>query len=194
MHDVSTQVEHLHYRDFSKNQKLTLWSSTAGFGLEQMDLLLISFAMASIIKTFGISNFQGGLIATFTTFGTLLGGLVFGMLADRIGRVRVFTWTVVIVAFATGAIYFAHNIWLIYILRFIAGVGTGAEYGAGITLIAENFAGKKIGKLTSLTQIGGQMGVIIAALASAVIIPNFGWNALFLFGLFPAFLAFVLRP
>ncbi|MBS9335603.1 MFS transporter [Fructobacillus sp. M1-13] len=186
-------AQHLRYRDFSKNQKLTLWSTTAGFGLEHMDALFISFAMTSIIQSLGISNFAGGLISTFSMFGTLIGGLVFGILADRIGRVRVFTWTLFIVAFATGAIYFAHNIWLVYTFRFIAGVGTGAEYGAGVTLIAENFAGKKIGKLTSLSQIGGQVGAILAAIASAIIIPLFGWNALFLVGLVPVFFAFVVR-
>ncbi|MBS9336837.1 MFS transporter [Fructobacillus papyrifericola] len=186
-------VEHLRYRDFTKNQKLTLWSTTTGFGLEHMDQLFISFAMSSIIASLHISNFAGGFISTISMFGSLIGGLFFGMLADRIGRVRVFTWTLIIVAFATGMIYFAHNIWLVYLFRFIAGVGTGAEYGAGVTLIAENFAGKKIGKLTSLTQIGGQVGAVLSAIASAIIIPTFGWNALFLVGLVPVLLAFVFR-
>lgn len=187
------EVEHLRYRDFTKNQKLTLWSTTTGFGLEHMDQLFISFAMSSIIASLHISNFAGGFISTISMFGSLIGGLFFGMLADRIGRVRVFTWTLIIVAFATGMIYFAHNIWLVYFFRFIAGVGTGAEYGAGVTLIAENFAGKKIGKLTSLTQIGGQVGAVLSAIASAIIIPTFGWNALFLVGLVPVLLAFVFR-
>ncbi|CAK1242420.1 MFS transporter [Fructobacillus fructosus] len=191
--DTAQPVEHLHYRDFSTNQKLTLWSTTAGFGLEHMDQLFISFAMSSIIASLHISNFAGGFISTISMFGSLVGGLFFGMLSDRIGRVRVFTWTLFIVAFATGAIYFAHNIWLVYTFRFIAGVGTGAEYGAGVTLIAESFAGKKIGKLTSLTQIGGQVGAVLSAIASAIIIPTFGWNALFLVGLVPVLLAFILR-
>ncbi|MDD9138561.1 MFS transporter [Fructobacillus sp. CRL 2054] len=191
--ETEQSVEHLHYRDFSKNQKMTLWSTAAGFGLEHMDALFISFAMSSIIKSLGISNFGGGLISTFSMFGTLIGGIVFGMLADRVGRVKIFTWTLAIVAFATGAIYFAHNIWLVYTFRFIAGVGTGAEYGACVTLIAENFANKKIGKLTSVAHIGGQFGGILAAIASALIIPAFGWNALFLVGLLPVAFAFVVR-
>ncbi|WP_347403110.1 hypothetical protein [Fructobacillus cardui] len=59
-----------------------------------------------------------------------------------------------------------------------------------MTLIAENFAGKKIGKLTSLAHIGGQVGAILAAIASAIVIPLFGWNALFLVGLFPRYFSF----
>ncbi|MDF7637336.1 MFS transporter [Leuconostocaceae bacterium ESL0958] len=183
----------LKHKDFSRNQKWTLWSTTAGFALEHMDALFISFALSSIISSLHLTNFAGGMIATVSAFGTLFGGIIFGMLADRIGRVRVFTMTLFFVAFATGALYFAHNIWLIYILRFLAGVGTGAEYGAGVTLIAENFRGYKIGRLTSLAHIGGQVGAILAAIASAVIIPLWGWNALFLVGLIPVSLAFFVR-
>lgn len=190
---IAQDQTNLRQEPFTKNQKLTLWSTVAGFGLEHMDALFISFALTSIISSFHVSNFAGGMIASVSSWGTLIGGILFGMLADRIGRAKVFTWTLFVVAFSTGAIYFAHNIWLVYLFRFIAGVGTGSEYGAGVTLIAENFAGKKIGKLTSLAHIGGQVGAILAAIASAIVIPLFGWNALFLVGLFPVILAFIAR-
>ncbi|MDF7627329.1 MFS transporter [Lactobacillaceae bacterium L1_55_11] len=180
-------------KPFTRNQKLTLWSTTAGFGLENMDVMFISFALSSIIASLHISNFAGGLIATVFSMGTLVGGLSFGMLADRLGRARVFTATLVIVALATAGMYFAHDIVTIYVLRFIVGMGTGAEYGAGVTMVAEAFAGHKIGRLMSLVQIGGQGGSILAALAAALIIPRFGWNALFLVGLVPVVFAFLVR-
>ncbi|GAP03157.1 permease [Fructobacillus pseudoficulneus] len=190
---LTQPTEVLRHKHFSKNQKLTLWSTTAGFGLENMDVMFISFALSSIIASLHISNFAGGLIATIFSLGTLVGGLCFGMLADRFGRARVFTGTLFIVAFATAGMYFAHNIWVLYALRFIVGAGTGAEYSAGVTMVAEAFSGKKIGRLMSIVQIGGQGGSILAALAAAFIIPRFGWNALFLVGLVPVIFAFAIR-
>ncbi|CAK1222414.1 MULTISPECIES: MFS transporter [Fructobacillus] len=186
-------TEVLRHKHFSKNQKLTLWSTTAGFGLENMDVMFISFALSSIIASLRISNFAGGLIATIFSLGTLVGGLCFGMLADKFGRARIFTSTLVIVALATAGMYFAHNIWVLYALRFIVGAGTGAEYSAGVTMVAEAFAGKKIGRLMSIVQIGGQGGSVLAALSAAFIIPRWGWNALFLVGLLPIIFAFLIR-
>ncbi|CAK1247198.1 MFS family (AraJ) [Fructobacillus fructosus] len=193
MTKTAHDAEAIHYKDFTKQQKVTMLSTTAGFSLEHMDHSLIPIATTAIVASLGVTQAAAGLITTFAMTGTLLGGLFFGMLADKIGRARIFNWTIFVVAFATAALYFADNIYEIYFLKFIAGFGTAAEYGAGVTLIAESFAGKKIGRLTSLAHIGGQTGTILAAIASAVILPKYGWNALCLFGLLPIAFAFFVR-
>lgn len=175
------------------NQKWTIASTSAGFALENMDVMFLSFALSSIIASLHISGAQAGLIATVTNLGMLAGGILFGLIGDRFGRVKTFTYTVFIFAFATAAMYFADNIQLIYLFRFIAGIGAGGEYGVGITLIAESFAANKIGKMTSVAAIGGQIGAVLAAVAAAFIIPAFGWNALFLIGLVPVILTYFIR-
>jgi Arabinose efflux permease len=177
----------------SKNQKWTIASTSAGFALENMDVLFLSFALSSIIADLHINGAQAGLISSITNLGMLVGGIFFGVIADRFGRVRTFSHTVFIFAFATAAMYFANSITLIYLCRFIAGVGAGGEYGVGITLIAENFNHHKIGKMTSIAAIGGQIGAILAAISAAFIIPAFGWRALFLFGLIPVGLTYFIR-
>lgn len=177
----------------SKNQKWTIASTSAGFALENMDVLFLSFALSSIISDLHINGAQAGLISSITNLGMLVGGIFFGVIADRFGRVRTFSHTVFIFAFATAAMYFANSITLIYLCRFIAGVGAGGEYGVGITLIAENFNHHKIGKMTSIAAIGGQIGAILAAISAAFIIPAFGWRALFLFGLIPVGLTYFIR-
>lgn len=174
-------------------QRQTILSTSAGFALENMDIMFLSFALTPIITTLGISSAAGGLISSITNLGMLAGGVIFGLIADRIGRVKTFSHTIFIFAFATAGMYFAHNIWIIYILRFIAGIGAGGEYGVGIALIAENFPSNKVGRVTSIAAIGGQVGAIFAALMAALIIPHFGWNALFLVGLLPVILAFIVR-
>ena len=75
----------------------------------------------------------------------------------------------------------------------LAIIGAGGEYGVGIALIAENFEPHLIGRLTSVAAIGGQVGAIFAAIMAAYIIPNFGWNALFLLGIIPVILTFFIR-
>ncbi|MCH5462336.1 MFS transporter [Lactobacillus sp. LC28-10] len=187
---METTVQH---HALSKNQKWTIASTSAGFALENMDVLFLSFALSSIIADLHINGAQAGLISSITNLGMLVGGIFFGVVADRFGRVRTFSHTVFIFAFATAAMYFANNITLIYLCRFIAGVGAGGEYGVGITLIAENFNHHKIGKMTSIAAIGGQIGAILAAIAAAFIIPALGWRALFLFGLIPVGLTYFIR-
>ena len=174
-------------------QKWTIASTSAGFALENMDVMFLSFALSSITADLHLSGTQAGLIASVTNLGMLAGGLLFGLLADRFGRVKVFSHTVFIFALATAAMAFAHSLTAVYVFRFLAGVGAGGEYGVGITLIAESFDHDKIGKMTSLAAIGGQLGAVLAAIAAALIIPTLGWQALFVFGLVPVGLTYFIR-
>ena len=102
-------------------------STASGFGLENMDVMFLSFALSSIIAELHLSGTQAGLISTITNIGMLLGGIFFGILADKIGRIKTFSHTIFIFAFATAAMFFAHNLTAIYICRFIAGIGAGGE-------------------------------------------------------------------
>lgn len=177
----------------TRNQKLVLTSSSLGFGLENMDVLFLSFTMSSIIASLHVSAGAAGLIGTITNWGMLLGGVLFGMLGDRFGRVKTFTYTIFVFALATALMSIANNITSIYIFRFIAGIGAGGEYGLGITLIAEAFPKKELGRMSSIASIGGQVGAGAAAIIAAFVIPSLGWHALYLFGLLPIILVFFVR-
>lgn len=189
MQQTSTQIGHT----MTKNQKWVMASAAAGFSLENMDIMFLSFALAPIIAELHISSAAAGWIGSITNLGMLAGGAIFGLVGDRIGRVKTFTYTIFIFAFATAAMFFAHTLPMIYTMRFLAGIGAGGEYGVGIALIAENFQPGLIGRLTSLAAIGGQVGAIFAAVMAAYIIPAFGWNALFLLGVIPVILTFFIR-
>lgn len=181
---------------YSANQKWTLASTSTGFAMQAMDLMFLSFALTPIIKQFHTTGTVGGTIASFSNIGMLVGSLIFGYLADNFGRVKVFTYTIFIFAFATAAMAFANNIYLIYVLRFLAGMGAGAELGTGVTLIAENFKGNKVATFTSYAESFGELGAILSALIAAWALgtfPRIGWRVLFLFGLLPVILAFLVR-
>jgi len=177
----------------SSYQSKVVASTTAGFGLENMDVMFLSFALSSIIADLHLSGTQAGLIATITNIGMLLGGVFFGVLADRVGRIKTFTYTIFIFAFATAALFWANSLPLIYLCRFLAGIGAGGEYGIGMTVLAESFPKKQLGRVSSFVGVAGQIGAILAALLAAWILPQFGWHALFLFGLLPVVITFFIR-
>ena len=118
----------------------------------------------------------------------LLGGLVFGVLADRYNKFKVFKWTIVIFAVATGLIYFTTSLPYLYIMRFIAGIGVGGEYGVAIAIMASIVPKEKMGRISSLNGIAGQVGSITSALLAGWLAPTLGWKGLFLFGLAPLLL------
>lgn len=188
MEQSTTKMSHM-----SKQQKWVTASTAAGFSLENMDIMFLSFSLASIIADLHISSGQAGMIGSITNIGMLVGGAIFGIIGDRHGRVKTFSYTIFIFAFATAAMYFAHDLTSIYILRFLAGIGAGGEYGVGMAMIAENFKHNHVGRITSIAAIGGQVGAIFAALLATFIIPDFGWNALFLVGIIPVILTYFIR-
>lgn len=106
-------------------QKQVVASTAFGFVLENMDIMFLSFTLSSIISELHISSAAAGWIGTITNFGMLVGGVIFGILADRIGRIKTFSHTIFIFALATAAMYFANNLTLIYVCRFLAGIGAG---------------------------------------------------------------------
>ncbi|HEM3710540.1 TPA: MFS transporter [Streptococcus suis] len=171
-----------------KNNRRALASAIVASGTDDLNVMFLSFSMASIIKELSISSAQAGWIATITNLGMLLGGLVFGVLADRYNKFKVFKWTIVIFAIATGLIYFTTSLPYLYIMRFIAGIGVGGEYGVAIAIMASIVPKEKMGRISSLNGIAGQVGSITSALLAGWLAPTLGWKGLFLFGLAPLLL------
>ncbi|MGE8207489.1 MFS transporter [Heyndrickxia sp. NPDC080065] len=171
----------------------TVVASVAGLTLEGMDIMFISFAMSMIISEFHIDLATGGLISSITNIGMLVGGIIFGILADKFGRVRIFTYTIFLFAIGTALTGFATNIEQVYVFRFIAGLGAGGEYGIGMALVAEAWPKNKQGRASSYVSIGAQFGVILAALLSAIILPTLGWRGLFFIGVIPVIFAYIVR-
>ncbi|CCF25335.1 MFS transporter [Leuconostoc citreum] len=175
------------------DQKVVLGSTTLGFTLDHMDATFLSFALAPMIAELHISGAQGGIIAAMSNWGALIGSVLFGILADRIGRVRVLSYTIILVTFATVILAFLDNAHTIYASRFLLGMGTGGEYGVSMALIAESFKANKVGRISSITAIGGQVGAILAAILATMIMPAFGWRGLFMIGFLPLIVVYIVR-
>lgn len=166
-----------------------MWASVIGYAMDGLDVLILSFAMAAIVAEFGLSLGEGGLIATYTLIGTVLGGYLFGIMADYVGRVHTFAVTIILFSVFTGACAFADSALHLEIFRFLAGLGLGGEYGIGMTLVAETWPAAKRARATAGVAMGWQAGAVLAAALAAAILPTWGWRGLFLVGVAPALLA-----
>lgn len=167
------------------NDKRALVTAIIGSGLDDMNVMFLSFSLSSIIIDLNLTGSEAGWIGTITNLGMLLGGLIFGVLADRYNKFNVFKITVLIFSIATGLIYFTNNVYTLYLLRFISGIGVGGEYGVAISIMAGIVPLNKMGRIASLNGIVGQIGSILAAVLAAIIAPKLGWRGLFLFGFLP---------
>ncbi len=175
-----------------------VWASMVGYAMDGFDFLILGFAILAISASpasggLGLSDSEAGSLATYTLLGAVLGGFIFGALADTYGRVRVLMWSIVIFAVFTAATGLAQNYWQIALFRFLAGIGIGAEYGIGMTLAAEAWPAKLRAKATSFVAIGWQFGVLAATFVSAAVVYHWGWRVLFFIGVAPALVAVVVR-
>lgn len=166
-----------------------LYASVAGYAMDGLDMLILSFVMTAIIKEFGLSFAEGGLIATYTLIGAVIGGYVFGIMADYVGRVKVFALTIILFSIFTGLCAIAGSLNELNIYRFLAGLGLGGEFGIGMTLVAETWPADKRARATAGVAIGWQFGAVLAAVLSALVVPYYGWRGLFVIGVLPALLA-----
>lgn len=175
-------------KNIKSNDKKALFTSIIASGLDDLNVMFLSFTLSSIIAHLGLTGVEGGWISTITNLGMLLGGLIFGVLADRYNKFNVLKVTIVIFSVATGLIFLTDNIMYLYLMRFIAGIGVGGEYGVAISIMAGIVPTEKMGRVSSLNGIVGQLGSIGSAVLASLIAPFFGWRGLFLFGLLPLIL------
>ena len=167
--------------------------SAVGYAMDGFDLLILGFMLSAISKDLNLTPGQAGSLVTWTLIGAVFGGIVFGMLSDRFGRIRVLTWTIVLFAVFTGLCAFAQGYWDLLAYRTIAGIGLGGEFGIGMALAAEAWPARHRARVSSYVALGWQLGVLGAALLTPLLLPLIGWRGMFLVGVIPAVVAWVIR-
>ncbi|WP_222844353.1 MFS transporter [Buchananella hordeovulneris] len=172
-----------------------LGASGIGWALDAMDVGLIAFVMAALTAHWQLAAWQISLLGAIGFAGMALGAVLGGHLADRFGRRQVFAATLVLYGLATGASALAPTFALLVALRFIVGVGLGAELPVASTLISE-FAPRRVrGSMVVLLEAFWAVGWIAAALVGRYVVSASpaGWRWAFALGCVPAVYALVVR-
>ena len=164
-----------------------------GYAMDGFDLLILGFMLPAIAADLHLTPAQSGALVTWTLAGAVAGGVVFGMLSDYFGRVRMLTWTILVFAVFTGLCALAQGYGDLLIYRTIAGIGLGGEFGIGMALVAEAWPARLRARVSSYVGIGWQMGVLAAALITPMLLPVIGWRGMFAVGLLPAVVSFFVR-
>src|SRR6266849_1618694 len=164
-----------------------------GWMLDAMDVMLYSLILAYLIRQFGMSTSTAGLLNSLTLVASAIGGLLFGLIADRIGRTRSLMAAILVYSLASAACGFSHSVPQLAVFRFLLGLGMGGEWTAAAALIAETWRAAHRGKALGLMQSAYAIGEAIAALVVAVVLPHFGWRAVFLVGVLPAIVVLWIR-
>lgn len=170
-----------------------LAGSAIGYAMDGFDLLILGFMLPAISAALALSPSQSGALVTWTLVGAVAGGIVFGALSDVYGRVRVLTWTIVLFAVFTGLCAFAQGFSDLLVYRTIAGIGLGGEFGIGMALAAEAWPAHKRARVSSYVALGWQAGVLLAALLTPLLLPLIGWRGMFVLGMAPALVAWLVR-
>jgi MFS family permease len=168
-----------------------------GWGLDSYDFQVLPLGLVAITAYFGISDGQAGLLTTVTLVMSALGGMLAGVLADRIGRTRTLIITVMMYAVFTVACGFAPNYETLLVLRALQGVGFGGEWATGAILVAEyasaRHRGRTLGYIQSAWAVGWGLAVLAYTLIFSIFDDDTAWRVLFWTGALPALLVLYLR-
>jgi MFS family permease len=164
-----------------------------GWLLDAMDVMLYSLVLAHLMRDLGMSKPTAGLLNSLTLVASAVGGALFGLVADRVGRTRALMLSILIYSLASGACGLSTTIVQLAFFRFVLGLGMGGEWTAGAALIAETWPPAHRGKALGLMQSAWAIGEIVAAAVVAVVLPSFGWRAVFFVGVLPALVVFWIR-
>ena len=171
-------------------ERSSLIAGGLGWMLDAMDVMLYSIVLTYLIREIRMDTRMAGLLNSLTLVASGIGGLLFGVIADRIGRTRALMASILVYALASAACGFTHTIPQLATCRFVLGLGMGGEWTAAAALIAETWRAEHRGKALGLMQSAYAIGEAIAAIVVLLVYPHFGWRPVFFFGVAPALLVF----
>jgi MFS family permease len=178
-------------------ERRTLLAGFLGYGLDGFDFMIYTFLIPTLLVVFRMSNAQAGYIATAALATSAIGGWGAGVLADRLGRVRVLQWTVAWFAVFTCLSGFTHTYAELLCTRALQGFGFGGEWAVGSVLVAETIDARHRGKAVGLVQSSWAVGWAAAAIAYwgvyALVPAATAWKIIFWVGIAPALLVVYLR-
>ena len=164
-----------------------------GVMFDAADFALFGMALPPVAREFGLNPAQAGLLATVGLVGAFLGALFWGTISDYIGRRTAFASTIGIFAVFTGLVGASWNVMSLAVFRFLSNFGLGGEVPVAVTLTSEYSPARIRGSMTGSMAASFPVGLALAAIVAMLIMPVWGWRAVFVAGVVPAVLLFFVR-
>ena len=172
----------------TRDQRRTLVAAALGWMLDAFDVMLYALVLTHIMRDLGMSKALGGGLATLTLLASGFGGMLFGSIADRIGRKRALMLSILTYSVCSFASGLSTSIAMLAVFRFILGLGMGGEWNTGATLVAETWPTHLRAKAIALVQSSWAIGYAAAALVAWGVFRLYpsNWRAVFFVGVLPA--------
>jgi MFS family permease len=177
----------------SREQRRVLLAASLGWMLDSMDVMLYALVMGQVQRALHLSAALSGAMVSATLLAAALGGTLFGWFADRYGRARALTLSMLVYSIATALCGVTQTATQLLLCRVVLGLGMGGEWASGAVLVAEMWPGRHRGKALALVQSSWALGYALGAAVVAVVLPRFGWRAVFFVGIAPALITLWLR-
>jgi MFS family permease len=183
----------------TRYQWLVLFVAWLGWVFDSMDstlyALVLQPALHDLLRAPGggpvtdeVIGWYGGIVFSIFLIGWAIGGVLFGVLADSLGRTKALVFTILIYAVFTGMAALSHTWWQLALFRFVTALGIGGEWAAGAALVAEVWPEEKRTRAAGLLQSAWAMGFLVAAVLN-LLLRNCGWRPIFVVGAAPALVA-----
>jgi MFS family permease len=177
----------------SGEQKRSLLAAFLGYMLDSMDVMLYALVLGQVQREMHLSATMSGAMMSATLVAAALGGVSFGWFADRFGRVRALMSSVLLYSVSTALCGFTQTAAQLMVCRVLLGLGMGGEWACGAALVAETWPAHKRGKALALVQSAWAVGYALGAAVVGLVMPRFGWRAVFFAGILPALVSLWVR-
>ena len=180
-------------REASPPPRRALLAASLGWMLDSFDIMLFAFVLPHVMADLHLTKASAGLLGSLTLISAAIGGILFGLAADRFGRVRALIASVCIYAVFTACCGLATGFVSLAIFRILLGFGVGGEWATGSALVCETWPPEHRDKALALMQSAFALGYGLAALVAFLLLPLIHWRGVFFVGLAPALLCFWVR-
>jgi len=175
------------WKEAPPDARRALIAASFGWMLDAFDVMLYAMVLAALMSDLGIAKATAGLLGSLTLAASAVGGLVFGVAADRFGRRKALMASILIYSVFTAACGFATGVAMLAVFRIFLGLGMGGEWASGAALVSETWPPAHRGKALGIVQSSWAVGYAAAAAVAALVLPVWGWRGVFFVGVLPAF-------
>jgi MFS family permease len=180
-------------KSITSTQRRTLIAAALGWMLDAFDAMLYALVLAYVIRDLGMSKSTAGFLQMLTLLASGIGGVLFGFIADHIGRKQALMLSILTYSLCSLGSGFSTSIFMLAVFRFILGLGMGGEWNTGATLVAETWPTKLRAKALSIVQSSWAIGYALASLVAGIVLHFANWRAVFFVGILPALVVLWIR-